>query len=150
MNAKDDLQYIIIMRCLDQMEREGIITSQEYARAKKAAQKENEKEPAASEEKNVDLVRTFHFSTLDDVISSAKALNQYFAGSNSLYKNTADANYQLVLHQSGCKPEEFNKVCNMLSEYGRQESFSLAAEAFLLEHGNAMVKENALQELASL
>ena len=100
--------------------------------AKKAAQKENEKEPAASEEKNVDLVRTFHFSTLDDVISSAKALNQ------------------LVLHQSGCKPEEFNKVCNILSEYGRQESFSLAAEAFLLEHGNAMVKENALQELASL
>ena len=118
--------------------------------AKKAAQKENEKEPAASEEKNVDLVRTFHFSTLDDVISSAKALNQYFTGSNSLYKNTADANYQLVLHQSGCKPEEFNKACNILSEYGRQESFSLAAEAFLLEHGNAMVKENALQELASL
>ena len=118
--------------------------------AKKAAQKENEKEPAASEEKNVDLVRSFHFSTLDDVISSAKALNQYFTGSNSLYKNTADANYQLVLHQSGCKPEEFNKVCNILSEYGRQESFSLAAEAFLLEHGNAMVKENALQELASL
>ena len=56
--------------------------------AKKAAQKENEKEPAASEEKNVDLVRTFHFSTLDDVISSAKALNQYFTGSNSLYKNS--------------------------------------------------------------
>ena len=112
--------------------------------------KENEKDPAASEEKNVDLVRTFHFSTLDDVISSAKALNQYFTGSNSLYKNRADANYQLVLHQSGCKPEEFNKVCNILSEYGRQESFSLAAEAFLLEHGNAMVKENALQELASL
>ena len=77
--------------------------------AKKAAQKENEKEPAASEEKNVDLVRTFHFSTLDDVISSAKALNQYFTGSNSLYKNRADANYQLVLHQSGCKPEEFKK-----------------------------------------
>lgn len=40
MNAKDDLQYIIIMRCLNQMEREGVITSQEYARAKKAAQKE--------------------------------------------------------------------------------------------------------------
>lgn len=40
MNAKDDLQYIIIMRCLDQMEREGVITNQEHARAKKAAQKE--------------------------------------------------------------------------------------------------------------
>ena len=95
--------------------------------AKKAAQKENEKEPAASEEKNVDLVRTFHFSTLDDVISSAKALNQYFTGSNSLYKNRADANYQLVLHQSGCKPD-----------YGRFADSKLCAE-FRRRHKSRLI-----------
>ena len=117
--------------------------------AKKAAQKENEKEPAASEEKNVDLVRTFHFSTLDDVISSAKALNQYFTGSNSLYKNRADANYQLVLHQSGCKPEEFNKVCNILSEYGVGRAFTPAGEAYLREHGT-LIADDALQKLLKL
>ena len=118
--------------------------------AKKAAQKENEKEPAASEEKNVDLVRTFHFSTLDDVISSAKALNQYFTGSNSLYKNTADANYQLVLHQSGCKPEEFNKVCNILSEYADIGRFTPGLDAHFAEHMETIIAEQALQKLSSL
>ena len=118
--------------------------------AKESGTEGKRKEPAASEERM--WIWYAPSTSQPSTMSSApqKALNQYFTGSNSLYKNRADANYQLVLHQSGCKPEEFNKVCNILSEYGRQESFSLAAEAFLLEHGNAMVKENALQELASL
>ena len=94
-----------------------------------------------------DIIDLFH--KLCDVKNKAQEIAKKAAQKEN-YKNRADANYQLVLHQSGCKPEEFNKVCNILSEYGRQESFSLAAEAFLLEHGNAMVKENALQELASL
>ena len=40
MNAKYDLQYILVMRCLSEMERAGVITPQEYARAQKLAQKE--------------------------------------------------------------------------------------------------------------
>ena len=118
--------------------------------ADKEAHRRKRKEPAASEEKNVDLVRTFHFSTLDDVISSAKALNQYFTGSNSLYKNTADANYQLVLHQSGCKPEEFNKVCNILSEYADIGRFTPGLDAHFAEHMETIIAEQALQKLAQL
>lgn len=40
MNAKYDFQYILVMRCLSEMERAGIITPQEYARTQKLAQKE--------------------------------------------------------------------------------------------------------------
>lgn len=40
MNAKYDLQYILVMRCLSEMERAGVITQQEYAKAQKLAQKE--------------------------------------------------------------------------------------------------------------
>ena len=40
MNAKYDFQYILVMRCLSEMERAGIITPQEYVRAQKLAQKE--------------------------------------------------------------------------------------------------------------
>lgn len=43
--------------------------------------------------------------------------------------------YQLVLHQSEYSPEEFNKVCNILSEYGSAEHFPLTGEAHLKEHG---------------
>ncbi|MCI5648416.1 MAG: adaptor protein MecA [Fusicatenibacter sp.] len=102
------------------------------------------------EEKPVDLVRMFHFATLDDVIHSARVLNQCFCGNNSLYRNHSDAHYQLVLHQSGYTPEDFNKICNVLSEYGKGEPFTSAGEAFLLEHDSAIVKENALQQLAAL
>lgn len=106
---------------------------------------------AASDEgeTRVDLVRLFYFQQLDDVIQAAKALNNFFGGANSLYKNKKNA-YELVLHKSGCTPEAFNKVCNMLSEYGQGKAFSPAGEAYLLEHGLAIITNNALQQLAEL
>ena len=50
-------------------------------------------------------------------------------------KDSSDGRYQLVLHQSEYSPEEFNKVCNILSEYGSGRAFSAAGEAHLKEHG---------------
>ena len=121
------------------------------SRKQPTTQKDSQESPdASSDTPDVNLTRLFCFNQLDDVIAAAHGLNNFFTGLNTLYKEGREARYQLVIHQSDHSPEEFNKVCNILSEYGRQESFSLAAEAFLLEHGNAMVKENALQELASL
>ena len=113
--------------------------------AKKAGQPGKPKEDAP-----VDLIRLFRFSTLDDVISSAHALNHYFCGQNSLYHESEEDDYQLVLHQSGYSPEDFNKICNILSEYGIQEAFSPASEAYLSEHGCTVISNQALQELAGL
>ena len=58
--------------------------------------------------------------------------------------------YQLVLHQSGCSPEDFNKICNILSEYGQQKAFSGIGEAYLAEHSEVLVRDTALQQLAEL
>ena len=100
-------------------------------------------------EPNVKLLRLFGFKALDDVIAAAHALDNFFGGNNSLYKTRMGA-YELVLHKSGCTPEVFNKVCNMLSEYGQGKAFSVAGEAHLLEHETIIVKDNALQTLATL
>lgn len=115
------------------------------------AQKEiaPESTPKAESEAPVDLVRLFCFLHLDDVIHAAHALNNFFQGTNSLYKNQKST-YELVLHKSGCTPETFNKVCNMLSEYGQGKAFSLAGEAYLTEHGETILKNNALEQLAGL
>ena len=98
---------------------------------------------------SVKLLRLFYFKQLDDVIKAARALNNFFIGDNSLYKVSSDK-YELVLHQSECTPEVFNKVCNMLSEYGKGKAFSIAGEAHLLEHEKAIIKDSALQQLAEL
>ncbi|MGI6007560.1 MAG: adaptor protein MecA [Ruminococcus sp.] len=119
------------------------------AKAKgRAAKKESAaKEETSSQEPAVNLIRLFTFSAFDDAIEAAHALNSYFTGSNSLYKNP-EGSYALVLHQSDCTPEEFNRVCNMLSEYGHGKAFSAAGEAYLMEHGDAVIAESALQQLS--
>ena len=115
----------------------------------RSTQKETAAPSTEETESRVDLVRLFSFQQLDDVIQAAHALNNFFQGYNSLYKNQRNL-YELVLHKSGCSPEAFNKVCNMLSEYGQGKAFSSAGEAYLVEHGLAIIKDNALQQLANL
>ena len=108
-----------------------------------------EKDKTPHHEPNVKLLRLFSFKKLDDVVGAAHALDNFFIGNNSLYKTSAGA-YELVLHKSGYTPEAFNKVCNMLSEYGQGKAFSVAGEAHLKEHGKAIINDTALQTLATL
>ena len=118
---------------------------------KQANQKEtSEKSAASSETPTVDLIRLFSFYHLDDVIAAAHGLNGFFTGKNTLYKDSSDGRYQLVLHQSEYSPEEFNKVCNILSEYAHQERYTDALAAYFEEHYNVIVSSNALEVLAEL
>ena len=100
-------------------------------------------------ENSVRLIRLYTFPGLDDVIAAAHGMNGFFDGDNILYREGEDDVYQLVLHQSDCTPEEFNKVCNILSEYGVGRAFTPAGEAYLREHGT-LIAQNALQKLLAL
>ena len=44
---------------------------------------------------------------------------------------------------------DFNRLCNMLTEYGRQERFSAAVESYLEEHCESVIRNSALQSLAA-
>lgn len=112
-------------------------------------EKKEEKEASPATDTQVDLLRLYSFSQLDSVIEAAHALNGFFDGENTLYKNKTDGFYHLVLHQSSHSPEEFNKVCNILSEYSSSRSFSPSGEAHLQEHGE-VITPNAIQTLALL
>lgn len=105
---------------------------------------------AQEQEISVDLMREYTFPTLDAVIDAAHGLNNFFTGKSALYKNEKSGSYSLILHQAATSPEDFNKVCNMLSEYGKGHSSSPAKEAFLMEHGGCMIPEAALNKLAQI
>jgi adapter protein MecA 1/2 len=123
----------------------------------KSSQKKEEKSaedeaPAPAEEESVpsvNLIRLYVFRRLDDVIAAARALNGFFDGSNSLYKTAPDGIYPLVVHQSDISPEDFNKVCNILSEYSQGRTLAPSGEAYLKEHAQ-LITANALQTLAQL
>ena len=117
-----------------------------------AIQKDAGKEKGGDVEKEpINLVESFHFDTLDDLILAAHNLERYYSGKNTLYRHHENGRqYQLILHQSGMEPKEFNKICNILSEYGRGENFTPAQEAFLREHGDVLMADSAIQQLANL
>lgn len=118
------------------------------ASAKSAAAQPAEKEQSSQNNTSINLIRLYTFHNLDDVIAASHGLNGFYTGNNNLYKES-DNKYQLVLHQSDCSPEDFNKVCNILSEYGKGKSLTAAGEAYFVEHGE-LLSVNALQQLMQL
>lgn len=110
-------------------------------------------EPASDSKESsisVNLMREYFFPHLDAVIEASHGLNRFFQGFNALYKDEKTGEYILILHQEGTSPEDFNKVCNMLSEYGRGASLTPAREAYLAEHGGCIIPEHALEKLITI
>ncbi|MCF0132487.1 MAG: adaptor protein MecA [Blautia sp.] len=106
-------------------------------------------ETDASADTPVNLIRLYSFDHLDDVIAASRGLNGFYQGENLLYKESSTGKYLLILHQTETTPEDFNKVCNILSEYGSGKAFSSAGEAYLTEHGK-LITRNALQSFTQL
>ncbi len=98
----------------------------------------------------VDITKLFVFNQLDEVSRLAHVLKGFYNGCNVLYKNINTKKYYLVISKSQHTPEEFNKVCNILSEYAKQEKYSAAVEAYFEEHYETLLPENALQILGEL
>ena len=96
---------------------------------------------------NTELVKIFSFSHLNEVTRLAHVLKNYYDGVNSLYKNETAGRYLLLLSKSGHTPEEFNKVCNIISEYGVSEKHASASGAYLNEHCDIIISDHALQSL---
>ena len=98
----------------------------------------------------VDITKLFVFSDFSEITRLAHTLQGFYQGNNDLYKNEAAHKYYLLVSKSRQTPEEFNKVCNILSEYGTQQTYTPAAGAFMKEHYQVILKNHALQTLAEL
>ena len=98
----------------------------------------------------VDITKLFVFSDFSEITRLAHTLQGFYQGNNDLYKNEAAHRYYLLVSKSRQTPEEFNKVCNILSEYGTQQTYTPAAGEFMKEHYQVILKNHALQTLAEL
>lgn len=96
---------------------------------------------------DIDLTRLYCFCDLDSIINAAHVLRDYYRGENRLYKNSTRKTYYLVLSKSSHTPEEFNKICNILTEYGSNEPYTKSMEAYMAEHYDLVIKKDALQKL---
>lgn len=94
------------------------------------------------------LNKVFSFSSLEEVIHLSEHIVYFYHGNNSVYKDTVASRYYLVISKTDHTPEEFNKICNMISEYGKPERTTYASPAYFEEHFEIIVKDTAIQILS--
>ncbi|MCR5746615.1 MAG: adaptor protein MecA [Lachnospiraceae bacterium] len=96
----------------------------------------------------VDLTKLYSFDDLDNVIRVSKVLKGIFHGENALYKEPDGNKYYLLIRKSDHTPEDFNKICNIITEYGHMEECTSAVEGRIKEYFEPIVASYALEKLA--
>ena len=95
------------------------------------------------------LVRLVSFDNIDDVIKIAPFINSIYHGKNDLYKDD-DGYYYLLVRMEGETPVNFNKVCNILTEFSETERITPGTENFIDEHTRVLIKDDALKVLSEV
>lgn len=95
-------------------------------------------------------MKVFVFHSLQEISTLAEHLVYSYQGLNSIYKDERSGRYYLTVSKSGHTPEEFNKICNIINEYGRQIRTMYASPSYFDEHFTVIVPKRGLQVLASI
>ena len=101
-------------------------------------------------EKEEEVYRIFAFSSINELTSLARIFGPGLVCENRLYKNEAKNQYLLVVNQHALSAEAFGKVCNTISEYGVTAKALQTGVAYMDEHYDCIISENALQKLAGI
>lgn len=96
-----------------------------------------------------EILRIFTFDNIDEVIGAARIVAGQYSAENDLYR-AYDGHYYLLLYMGSTSPETFNRVCNILSEYGRLHELYAGTDGFIRDHYKPVVLKNAVGKLASL
>ena len=95
-------------------------------------------------------MRMLRFHSLHLLITAAAAIAGGMTGASSLYKDTREDCYLLLLSHPQKDASDFNRCCNILSEYGSFVKVTPSTPSYLEEHCDTVISENALQALARI
>lgn len=98
----------------------------------------------------IKLTKLYAFQDMLSIMKLSQVLKSFYIGENSLYKDAANDSYILILSKGKHTPEDFNKICNIVSEYGNSIKSSSAGKAFVEEHMDAIIIDHALQSMAKI
>lgn len=94
--------------------------------------------------------RIYSFESMDDFCDAAKAIAPIYGDPNWLYKRPGSDRYYLILKKENCTSVNFNKVCNILSEYAVKENYTEDSSAYFKEHGELIIAKHAVRVAATL
>lgn len=96
--------------------------------------------------------RIFWMDSLRQVMEISSVIADSYHGLSTLYKadpsHQKSGGYLLLLTQGTEGGESFDKICNIVSEYGIPQRSVSGSSAFLAEHYEALVRGNAVHALS--
>ncbi len=103
-----------------------------------------------TEEEIYQFTRFYMFRNLENVLSAASRIDEDYQGQNSLYKNPDDGAFYLLVRKMETGAEQFNRICNVLSEYAMPMDYATGMDEFFREHMQVIVADQALQRLRNV
>lgn len=94
--------------------------------------------------------RVFSFQNINDISKASVMVAPIYHDKNSLYKSPQDNHYYLIVNNESTDAEHYQRVCNLLSEYGTKVKANYAMPYYFAEHFKIIIKNDAIQTLASI
>lgn len=93
----------------------------------------------------VNILRIFSFDSFDTFSGAAQAVAAIYTDKNSLYMDSTDNKFYLTLNKDTTSSTNYNKTCNILSEYGTKEPLNSNSVCYFDEHYRCIIKDHAIQ-----
>lgn len=96
------------------------------------------------------LIRLFQFGSLHTLLRLTSHAVSGDCGESVLYKEPKTGRYFLLMTHSSENADHFNRLCNIISEYGALRKVLPATAAYLDEHCEVLISKDALQTLETI
>lgn len=94
--------------------------------------------------------RIFSFPNINELSKAASLVAGIYQDDSVLYKNPVNHHYYLLVGCHVTDAENYQRVCNCLSEHGSKVKSNYATPFYFLEHFKVIIKEHAIETLANI
>ncbi len=105
----------------------------------------DDKKSEASKDEQLRIIVLFAFEEMDILMRFAKQLSLEVLPYNDLYK--LDDTYFLMVDLSEAEEEDVRRISALIDEYATDVFVGAEKRAFIYEHGKAIIKEKAIEQL---
>ena len=95
------------------------------------------------------ITRIFLMNSLQQVMNVCQLISSRYQGESALYKEASTGKFFLLLTDSADNRADFDRICNIASEYGTLQRSMSASGSFLQEHYEVLIRNNAVQSLGN-
>lgn len=109
-----------------------------------AKQKESSAAKQKTDAQPENAVAVYQFASMQDAEEFAAHAPKTWGVKNSLYKDTVEKTFYLVLEKTRCAEEKFQYLCGLLTEYSEYISSKRETTAYIREHFDVLIENNAV------